>query len=109
MGPKKLHDFITNSKSDKFNSEQEFEAFEIIFNHCIEKGYKLENFIENIEDCSICEQQKFIHLVALQDDEILDMVYEFHKNYGSSIDFCKEELKNKFELQLLENTFEVAI
>lgn len=104
----KLHSLLQNAKANNVNTDQEFEAFELIYNLCIEKGYKIEDFLEISDEISICEQQKFIHLVALKDDSILDLVYNFHQTFASS-DFCKEDLKNKFELQLLENTFEVSL
>lgn len=95
------------SKVEK-NSDLEFEVFQLIFELCNEKNYKIENYIPNVEECTLCEQQKFIHLVALENDIVLDLVYEFHKTF-SETEFCKDDLKNKFQLVLLENTFEISI
>jgi len=108
MKGKEIKIILTNASLVEKNSDLEYKAFMLIFEFCEEKGYKIENFLGDIEDCSLCEQQKFIHLVALQDDEILDIVFEFHQTFAAN-DFCKEDFKNKFELQLLENTFEISI
>ena len=108
MKENQLKELLKNAVLVEKNSDLELEAFELIFELCLDKGYKLENILGNIEECSICEQQKFMHLVALQDDEILELVFSFHKTFAPT-EFCLEDFKSKFELQLLENTFEITI
>nr|WP_297309630.1 hypothetical protein [uncultured Flavobacterium sp.] len=98
---------LSTSLSGK-NSDLEFVIFESIYDLCLEKNHKIENYFEITEDCSLCEQQKFVHLVAMNDDEILDLVFEFHKTF-SETEFCKEDLVSKLEFQLLENTFEISL
>lgn len=108
MREKDIRNLLAKASLLGDNSELEFEIFDSIFNLCLFRNYKIENYLTISEDCSICEQQKFIHLVALEDEQILDLVYEFHKTY-SNTDFCKEEFKSKFELQLIGNSFEIHI
>jgi len=108
MKEKRLNDLLLNATKVENNADFELESFELIFEICLEKGYQIENFFDLYEECSLCDQQKFIHLVALQNDEILDMVFNFHRTFAP-IDFCKEDLKSKFKLQMLENTYEVSI
>lgn len=108
MKEKDIKNLLLRAALLENKSDLELEAFELILELCNDKNYKIEDFIGNVEECTLCEQQKFIHLVALQDDTILDVVFEFHKTF-STTDFCKEDLKSKFELQLLENTFEISL
>lgn len=108
MKKEEIKELIVSVSLTKGNTDLEFVIFELIFDLCIEKNYKIENFILNDEECSLCEEQKFVHLVAMQDDEILDLIYEFHKAF-SEVDFCKEVFKSKFELQMFENSFEISL
>lgn len=108
MKEKDIKNLLLKAALLENKSDLELEVFELILDLCNDRNYKIENILGNIEECTLCEQQKFIHLVALQDDSILDVVYEYHKTF-STTDFCKEDLKSKFELQLLENTFEISL
>ena len=99
---------LAKAKLLENNSELELEVFESILDLCASKNYKLEDFVTLVEECSLCDQQKFIHLVAMQDEIILDAVFEYHKTFANT-DFCKDEFKSKFELQMLENTFEISL
>ncbi|WP_177764786.1 hypothetical protein [Flavobacterium sp. I3-2] len=108
MKEKNIKNLLLKAALLENKSDLELEVFELILDLCNEKNYKIENFIGNVEECTLCEQQKFMHLVALQDDSILDIVFEYHKTF-STADFCKEDFKSKYELQLLENTFEISL
>lgn len=108
MKEKDIKNLLLKAALLENKSDLELEVFELILDLCNEKNYKIENYIENVEECTLCEQQKFMHLVALENDTILDVIFEYHKTF-SKTDFCKEDLKSKYELQLLENTFEVSL
>lgn len=108
MKEKDIKNLLLKAALLENKSDLELEVFELILELCNDRNYKIEDFIGELDECTLCEQQKFIHLVALQDDSILDVVFEYHKTF-SPTDFCKESLKSKFELQLLENTYEISL
>ena len=89
----------------------EFEFLTAIAERCDQKGFFIENYNIYVDkdECEICKLQNYILRVALIDNEILELAYEFgNKFWGSSK--CKNTFKELVELQLnIQNSYFVSL
>lgn len=90
----------------------EFDFLTAIADRCDEKGYNVENYNIYIDqdECEVCKLQNYILRVALIDDEILNLVYNFENTFWNSNTECLNTFKELVELQLnIQNSYIVSL
>lgn len=108
---------LKNLFDSSLDSKDELDYLTRIAQICEEKGYDYKQYASpnlDDEDCEICKLQNFVFNIALIDDEILDLVHAYDKQFWKDSVNCPSEFRAMLNDRLmahqnLENSFQIIL